>query len=520
MTSVCEHKEHIGCALTALPRCCSCVDKRPLATAYPIYIDGKGMKLQGKRWQRYCWKCRDYWNFVSDNSSAHSLPRNPDPSDIPVHSEPSTLHTDNMSQTPHGVRSGQSNRRNRNRHSHRGHFHGHPDRAIPNQYAGTNNPHNHSVALPTVASQHDRHMEANQLYGWNANHRQPPDGNLPRLSNMTFQDQNAAAEIGPNSQGNVQVNIPQIVQNSLDHFGLTAATIQSTHPSLPMQVAPHWPADANINHPHGNNEINPQHQPAYPGYNQSAPAHRQARRPITNPFGTREELESEDYQSPLTAMFGRFERIREAREAQRAMHSRRQVSRSEDASSPLRSNLPPAGVPSYPQRTTEPPPVSQDNGLRSRRFWISDQIHDLLLNSTASRSSVAHGPTSMYLDDTEDEDDWAPNPIDEQKRGDILDLKEMDVSIACQICKEHKMDTLLEPCMHLAICHWCSELTRITAQRADRTWRCPICRGKIRGCRKVFLVTSEKHRQDGPDDPSESRGDEGSKQKDDAAMVL
>lgn len=58
MTSVCEHKEQIGCALTALPRCCSCVDKRPLATAYPIYIDGKGMKLQGKRWQRYCWKCR------------------------------------------------------------------------------------------------------------------------------------------------------------------------------------------------------------------------------------------------------------------------------------------------------------------------------------------------------------------------------------------------------------------------------------------------------------------------------
>jgi hypothetical protein len=58
MTSICVHKQRIGCALTALPRCCSCADKRPLATAYPVYIDGQGMKLQGKRWQRYCWKCR------------------------------------------------------------------------------------------------------------------------------------------------------------------------------------------------------------------------------------------------------------------------------------------------------------------------------------------------------------------------------------------------------------------------------------------------------------------------------
>ena len=57
----CIHKAVIGCALTALPGCCSCSDQRPYAEAYPIYIDGHGMKMQGKRWARYCWKCRDYW---------------------------------------------------------------------------------------------------------------------------------------------------------------------------------------------------------------------------------------------------------------------------------------------------------------------------------------------------------------------------------------------------------------------------------------------------------------------------
>jgi hypothetical protein len=58
MDAMCEHKAHIGCALTAVSGCCFCSDKRPEATAYPTYIDGKGMRMIGKRWQRYCWKCR------------------------------------------------------------------------------------------------------------------------------------------------------------------------------------------------------------------------------------------------------------------------------------------------------------------------------------------------------------------------------------------------------------------------------------------------------------------------------
>lgn len=53
----CEHKAQTGCMLAALPCCCSCADKRPHATAYPVYIDGQGMKMQGKRWQRYCRRC-------------------------------------------------------------------------------------------------------------------------------------------------------------------------------------------------------------------------------------------------------------------------------------------------------------------------------------------------------------------------------------------------------------------------------------------------------------------------------
>lgn len=52
-----QHKLLTGCMLSALPCCCSCADRRPEATAYPVYIDGKGIRMQGKRWQRYCRKC-------------------------------------------------------------------------------------------------------------------------------------------------------------------------------------------------------------------------------------------------------------------------------------------------------------------------------------------------------------------------------------------------------------------------------------------------------------------------------
>jgi hypothetical protein len=33
------------------------------ASYYPTYIDGLGMRVVGKRWQRYCWKCRGRFIF-------------------------------------------------------------------------------------------------------------------------------------------------------------------------------------------------------------------------------------------------------------------------------------------------------------------------------------------------------------------------------------------------------------------------------------------------------------------------
>ncbi|KAI9840863.1 MAG: hypothetical protein M1838_003873 [Thelocarpon superellum] len=61
LPSHCPHKLPASCALTATPKCCACVDRRPHASAYAVYIDGLGSVLRGTRWERYCWTCKAFW---------------------------------------------------------------------------------------------------------------------------------------------------------------------------------------------------------------------------------------------------------------------------------------------------------------------------------------------------------------------------------------------------------------------------------------------------------------------------
>ena len=48
---------HNFCDLTQ-PRCCSCIDTRPIRARYYKYVDGRGMVLEGKRWSNYCPGCQ------------------------------------------------------------------------------------------------------------------------------------------------------------------------------------------------------------------------------------------------------------------------------------------------------------------------------------------------------------------------------------------------------------------------------------------------------------------------------
>ncbi|KAG8624556.1 hypothetical protein KVT40_007623 [Elsinoe batatas] len=58
----CEHKLPTSCRLTSLRNCCACADERAHSPTYTTYIDGVGLVPRGRRWDRYCWFCKEFWS--------------------------------------------------------------------------------------------------------------------------------------------------------------------------------------------------------------------------------------------------------------------------------------------------------------------------------------------------------------------------------------------------------------------------------------------------------------------------
>lgn len=54
----CPHKLATSCRLTSTPNCCACADERGHSRTYRVYIDGVGFVNRGTRWQGYCWFCK------------------------------------------------------------------------------------------------------------------------------------------------------------------------------------------------------------------------------------------------------------------------------------------------------------------------------------------------------------------------------------------------------------------------------------------------------------------------------
>ncbi|KAK5688610.1 hypothetical protein LTS10_000588 [Elasticomyces elasticus] len=57
----CEHKLATSCRLSSIPNCCACADERAHTASYSTYVDGMGFVPWGKRWDRYCWYCKEFW---------------------------------------------------------------------------------------------------------------------------------------------------------------------------------------------------------------------------------------------------------------------------------------------------------------------------------------------------------------------------------------------------------------------------------------------------------------------------
>lgn len=195
-----------------------------------------------------------------------------------------------------------------------------------------------------------------------------------------------------------------------------------------------------------------------------APPRRQ--RPILNPFGTREEVEADDYQSPVADLFGRawgrYHNVQLANQTR--------LAHEEDIQA-----VGDVGI-----LGTAPP---QHEGIDLQTAMALDhhrsagRLHVLAVEEAMRERDNLEVPPPI-------------NPIDDQSsRPPPLGSEEMMVSVACKICCEQKVDTLLEPCMHVAICRWCSALVKDSVRRGyTNRWRCPICRRGILQTRRIFLA--------------------------------
>ncbi|KAJ4514458.1 hypothetical protein HRR86_007865 [Exophiala dermatitidis] len=396
MADRCEHKPIIGCALTALPGCCACADKRPMATAYPVYIDGQGMRLQGKCWQRYCWKCRDYWNLQSQSTQSPSLSMDSRHRDVDI--------------------SGGSNQ-----------------------------------------SEASNERNVNRLYNL-------PNAPLPALTSWSFEGVPGSQQ--PRSHDPSHSSTPQSTNAGSSPFTGPSAT------NVQRDLAIRTNESRNRPHPQEN-------QPSSDITNPPPETTGRRRRAIVNPFGTREEIESESYSSPVADLFGRaWNRYREAQEALQSARVRAEDERRIAGDVNILSTRPPS---------SDTPDFEMAMALhRSREDWDEHGVFMTFENPFRQRQREnPHAHPGV-------------NPIDQQtSRPPPLESEDMTVSLACKICCEQKVDTLLEPCMHVAICHWCSELVRDRARRRrqrhygptedEDKWKCPICRRDVTQSRRVYL---------------------------------
>jgi hypothetical protein len=419
----CEHKQLLRCELTAVAVCCMCADSRPLSQAYPTYVDGSGMRNEGTRWQKYCWRCRDHWKAQDQHERSSTISTTDE--------EPSWSFPPQTALSPQLSPFAGTQRRN-----------GRSQRSTL-----------HNPLYAPDSSETNRHHEA-----------MPGPSTQRRASRR---NNNVADHISPLPEG-----------------------------TDPLSEA--------------------------------------RRRPPQNPFGTREEWEAPDYQSPLAGMFTRaWTRYRDAEAARR-----REEFEIQDQMQRLRLELENPPPPSFPgehtQRSMPNNPiflgtstlteqVARVHGaaeqLQQRAYARADAQGDIDINFNYGPSSRPLYPfpstdrgytevdRSVWDHDSPLGSSPPPprnNPIDAQPtRPEPLNTDDMNVNIACKICCEQKMDTILLPCYHLNMCRWCAAIMRSNAA-ASRDWRrnrlglieprvrgegwnCPICRRGVEGTRRIFL---------------------------------
>ena len=520
----CFHKSVIGCCLTATTGCCACVDTRPLASAYEIYVDGEGLRLRGSRWEGYCWKCKsehlpNLWTVVTRN-----------------HYNALTLTTSLL-----------------------GYWNcvlGHNPQSPQSAYypPALRNPLQHRQSLSTETPSQRISRLRTELHGVQSGMERIATGLQDTGADLRFStmhpdmyslDQNPAHDQNLPMNPTITTSPSRYTQNQIDGHARNRHTVHSAH-GLMDQNDLRARQRAYL-------DGTGQRWLAHPSLDSRASSIQTATSPPVHPsipysaLGTREDVESPDYQSPIGLMMNRaWDRYHSAENSRRQnpFTTPAQV-QSPDSAPPAvprtghgyyGPSLYPGASPFYgglpggahagllPNPFSTEPTMARDviaqHTIESRRRRAMQAAHEQDIYQRlnrgyqadanararlrrAARANVhAHPPTSSdHLDDMEfftsdEEDDKTKITFDTQKRPPPLSPDQMMKDLSCTVCKEHLIGTVLLPCGHAVMCEWCADLQiptkagGIHPSKRD-SCKCPICRSRV--TEKVKKQTSCRH---------------------------
>lgn len=580
-TSPCPHKASTGCSLLATRACCACNDRRPFAPAYPVYIDGEGIKYQGTRWERYCWKCKDYWN-ASCSAGPFQLPTFAQgvPTGHRHITSPSPLSSSYPRMPPLPLSS-----------------------SFDNNFGENSSPNS---SYPVDGSNERIARLRSELQGVRTGIQRIVSG-LQDLNETTHQQELAAqASFSPFTMPtrSTECSPPRasgpIFQGNLE--ASTWSNIQS--PTRYHQPSVVWNPprlDAARPRPSGQDPMLRVRQRAYleSGQQRYTPAphnpgsdlatrNSHGRSAQENPLaavGGREEVQRPDHPSSVPNMYGNaWGEHRNAEAARQGQHAgplnalspgenRRTMMPNPLANPPnflnyappyvansaLNVSQPylnpiglqsvttpdltppvhyhsrdlPAGLPSRwtlhhlaatgdrrQQNTRTPDRASEhaDNTTFIRRASEANRrvshrgeseggvfgraLEQSGIDLNAARTSYpymlpgglprAHFIGGYQARDSGSESESEPSPtFDTQDRPPPMDPESMMLDMACSVCKEHLIDTVVLPCGHAVMCNWCADL-HVPGRKADksipkdRSAKCPMCRSRIKQKFKIF----------------------------------
>ncbi|KAF2751130.1 hypothetical protein M011DRAFT_483102 [Sporormia fimetaria CBS 119925] len=456
LDSHCPHKLATSCRLTSTPNCCACADERPHSLTYRVYIDGVGFVQRGTRWQSYCWFCKEFWT---------------------------------------------------------------------NRLAATDPPLETSqTRIPEVPDQTEflaRWFEFHQGYRIVKN----ADGEEQRIAVLGEELKEVSPGFLPRTLDEMRRRVSNTAQRPANRFRRRRLTSEDARPNEPLQSIEDALDEllelSSDDEPDTEVDTSPTTGPAHSDSqhteNQSgeqvvSAADREFAANVgqiiagaTRIFGTREEIDRDDYVSPITTMYSR---------AYNAYYARNNAQSRPEVTEPIRPDAEPpvegqtttmniaeldgtsdsgANTPTDPPPTTRAPPTFFPPRPPTTYIASSSASEDALASAAEIRMSLEQLSEELMLIREATEAVTGAQyaealrlglvpcqelNMDKQDRPPPLDDDDMTRKLACSVCYCQLADVALLPCGHMVLCEWCAD-TMIPVKHSHvpmRPSKCPVCR--------------------------------------------